>query len=291
MISGSVKKSRSSTFIGWLLPRRRLFPRSGQSVQVEDGWIELDVGVEGGIRTRLDAGHGGAIHLEVLDALVGLVRTLVVVHLPVRAGEGDRIPSQDLVDGEQFVLPSELTDPGALVGDGVDIELELAVQVVLVPRYALDDPELALGERCGAGRRPGDTLPGLVHVANERNVGPLGVPALALDTLGLPLALQVRLFREPQLVGLSYDLPLEVLDLAVEERSVVRAFVRAEEAVRTVGRRGRAHAAHRGHVCPGRVALGGVAVAPGEGDGAVQVGRPDDLREVPVEKVVGVRRW
>src|SRR5689334_15695031 len=128
MISGSVKKSRSSTFIGCLLARRRaesLFPRSIQGVHVEDCWIELDVRIEGRGRVRLDAGDGRAAQLEVLDALVRLVRALVVVHLPVRPGEGDRIPRQDLVRGEQLVLPSVLVDPGSLVGDGVDVELEL----------------------------------------------------------------------------------------------------------------------------------------------------------------------
>src|SRR5262245_9176719 len=129
MISGSVKKSRSSTFTGCLLPRCRtesrargpsaswgcaawLFPRSGESVQGEDGGRELDVRVEGGGWVRLDAGDGGAVQLEVLDALVRLVRALVVVHLPVRTGEGDRIPAEDLVDGEQVVSPPELADPG-----------------------------------------------------------------------------------------------------------------------------------------------------------------------------------
>src|SRR5262249_5445742 len=156
---------------------------------------------------------------------------LVVVHLPTRAGEANRIPAQDLVRGEQLVVPSELAVPGSLEGDGVDVELELAVQVVPVAGHALDDPELALGERRGAGRGPGDALPVIVHVTEEWDVRPPGVPALALDPCGLRLALQVRLFRESQLVRLSHDLPVEVLDLAVEEGTVVRALVRAEEAV------------------------------------------------------------
>src|SRR5262249_54556799 len=110
MISASVKKSRSRTFIGC----SGLLAGSVQRVQVEDFRIEPDVAVEGGRGRRLDAGDGGAVQLEVLDALIRLVRALVVVDLPVRAGERQRAPSEHLVDGEQLVFPSELAAPGAL---------------------------------------------------------------------------------------------------------------------------------------------------------------------------------
>src|SRR6185369_14520890 len=78
-----------------------LFTAAREGVDVEDAGIELDAAVEAGGGARLDAGDGGAVQLDVLDALVGLVRTLVVVHLAGRAGEGERVPSHDLVDGEE----------------------------------------------------------------------------------------------------------------------------------------------------------------------------------------------
>src|SRR5262249_27204612 len=200
--------------------------------------------------------------LQVLDGLVGLVPALVVVDLAARPREGQGIPPHDLVDGEQLVLPSELAVPRSLEGYLVDEELELAVEVVLVPWGALDHPEATLGQAGGTGRRPGDALPVLVHVADVRNVGPVGVPVALVDPPRGSLPRQVGLLRNPQLVGVAHELPLEVLDLAVEERAVVLALVRTEEPVGAVRGRRSAHATQRRHEGPGGVVLLGFPVAP-----------------------------
>ena len=104
----------------------------------------------------------------------------------------------------------------------------------------------------------------------------------------LGLALQIRLFGEPQLIRLSGERPLEILDLGVEELSIVLARVRAEEAVGAVRRRNRAHAPQRRHVGPRRIALPRVAVSPRQCRGAVQVGRTGDQCEVAKEEVVRI---
>ena len=98
------------------------------------------------------------------------------------------------------------------------------------------------------------------------------------------------LVRDSQLIDLSYELPLEILNLAVEERSVVLTLVRAEEAVRTVGRGDRPHAPQRRHVGPAGVASATVAIAPAEGGGSIQVGRRGDLEEAAIEEVLRIRR-
>src|SRR6185436_15851353 len=135
-------------------------------------------------------------------------------------------------------LPAEFARPGSLVRRLVDVELELPEQVVLVLGRPLDDPEVALGEAGGAGRRPRNALPLRVHVADEWNVGPHRVPRLLrLYPPADRLAGEVRLLADAQLRPLADELPFEVLGLAVEERAVVLARVGAEEAVGAVRRR------------------------------------------------------
>src|SRR6185369_2925149 len=148
---------------------------------------------------------------------------------------------------EQLPLPPELAVPGALVAQGVDVELDLAEQVVRVARNTFDDPEAALGEGRGAGGRPCDALPARVHEADERDVRPFDVPSLAVDPAVLRFSLEVRLFRDAELIGLADELPREVFDLPVEELPVVLTRVGSEEAVRTIRGRRRADASQCGH--------------------------------------------
>src|SRR4030095_10175641 len=74
--------------------------------------------------------------------------------------------AHDLIDVEQLALPRELPVPRALPRLVVDPQLDLAVEVVLVLRHALDHPELALRERA-RGRRPRDAVPPLHHEADR----------------------------------------------------------------------------------------------------------------------------
>src|SRR4029453_6953564 len=198
---------------GW----RRLLAVPRKRVDVEVRRVELNNSVEPGRGARLDPGDGGAIHLDVLRHLVRHVAALLVVHLAVGSGGGQRIPRHDLQRVQQLALPGELAVPGALVGDGVDVELELAEEVVLVARRSLDDPEGPLHEHRRSPRCPASAPPLRAPVPDEWGGGTLGIPALALPPVVAALALQVERLRQPERLDLAVHLPVEVLRLAVEE--------------------------------------------------------------------------
>src|SRR5207247_6999498 len=85
------------------------------------------------------------------------------------------------------VPPRELPVPCACPSGIVDPQLQLAVEVVLVLGYPLEDPEPPLGQPRRHGR-PRDTLPALHHVADcSVVVGRDGAPAALLE--GMPLDL------------------------------------------------------------------------------------------------------
>src|SRR5207249_2970034 len=135
---------------------------------------------------------------------------------------------------EKLVPPAELAVPGALEAQLVEVELDLAVEVVLVLRHALDDIESPLGQR-GARRCPRDAAPAGIHVADELEVRPLRPPATTRQPEVAGFSLEVQRIDQAQLLRLAVELPDEVLGLPVEERAVVLAHVGTEKAVRTVG--------------------------------------------------------
>src|SRR5262249_5569744 len=107
---------------------------TGEGVDVEDGRIELDPPVEPRGGARRDAGDGGAVHLDVLRDLVRHVGTLVVVDLAAGPGRRDGVPCHHLERVQQLTLPREFAVPGTLIRHRVDVELELAEEIVLVAR-------------------------------------------------------------------------------------------------------------------------------------------------------------
>src|SRR5262249_27253946 len=127
----------------------RSLAESGERVDVVESGIDGAAKPEARFGARLDSGDRGAVHLDVLDALVGLVRSLVVVDLAARPGERQRVPRHHLMDREQLAVPSELAAPCTLVAHGVDVQLNLAEQVVLVARHAFDDPVTTKGQGRG----------------------------------------------------------------------------------------------------------------------------------------------
>src|SRR5439155_3001 len=99
---------------------------------------------------------GRAVALDVLRHLHGEGRAppaLVLV-------EGSRCEARHLVRVQQLSLPRELPVPRALPRVVVDPELEPPVEVVLVLRDALEDPESPPRDAGGDGR-PRDAWPAL----------------------------------------------------------------------------------------------------------------------------------
>src|SRR5207302_7099789 len=194
---------------------------------------------------------GGPLELDALRALEGLIRPLHPVLLAVRPDDGVRVPRHHLLDVEQLSLPPELAVPRALEADLVEVELDLAEQVVLVPWRALDDVEAAL-RQAGRDRGPGHAPPLGIHVAEELEVGrPVRAPAPARQPAVSRLPLEIHRIDETELVRLALELPLEVLGLAVEERPVVLAHVRPEEPVGAIGGADGPDSSQRRNVGPG----------------------------------------
>src|SRR5437773_1889128 len=85
--------------------------------------------------------RGPPLALDALRALEGLVGSLHPVLLAVRPDDGVRVPGHHLLVVEELALPPELAVPRALEADLVEVELDLAVEVILVAWRPLDDVE------------------------------------------------------------------------------------------------------------------------------------------------------
>src|SRR5262249_34347303 len=158
-----------------------------------------------------------AVRLDALGALVRHGRSVpALLGVEVLTGE-----PHDLVDVEQITLPRELAVPRTLPRLVVDPQLDLAVQVVLVLRHALEHPELPLRGTCRRWR-PGAALPVLHHVADGFVVVVEHRPPAAVgERLALDLAGNAVRIDQPELLLVPGDPPGEVLRLAVEEEAVV----------------------------------------------------------------------
>src|SRR5437870_3535398 len=154
---------RTGSARGTPAPARHSLPAPRQRLVVAAPRIQPHPPVVRRTRPRpVHARRGGAVLLDVLGELEGHGRAppaLLVVPLIGRVAE-------DLQGVQEIALPRELAVPGARPGRVVDPQLHLAVEVVLVLRHALKDPELPLRDR-GGHRSPRHALPVLHHVADR----------------------------------------------------------------------------------------------------------------------------
>src|SRR5262249_28026056 len=178
------RRKRASASLG--RKSRVLLSEPAERRVVEEARIQRYATVVGRLLPgSVHAGDRGPIGLDVLGELEAHGGA------PEALGrcEIGRREAQHLVDVQQIALPRELAVPGAGPRHLIDPQLDLAVEVVLVLRYPLDHPELALGD-ARERRRPGDTLPVGVHVAGPAIAVVLdGAPAATRELMPLGLAL------------------------------------------------------------------------------------------------------
>src|SRR5581483_1234584 len=172
---------------------------------------------------------------------------------------------------QQHALRVELAAARPLEGLLVDADLDAREEVVGVAGPGLDHPQPPPHQHRG-DRRPGRPLPSRILVPHHLLVRRPGLldaavgPTAALDSID-----EARGIREHERLALAHEAPGEVLGLAVEERAVVLAQVRAEEAVGAVGGRDLPHPAQCRDVGPRAVALLGILEPPDERRRAVQI--------------------